>query len=170
MTLGEGSEDEGRSKREARGERRERKQGVERAGVSRHLPHALVSGRRAASVATPDTGPVTDAAMRRLRTAVLLVVGAGDAALAYYCNHNLCDASNEYCCGDNLCCDYANSSSGLWLCILLLLLLLALLWLLLSLFWLPSLRHRQHLLKLLCALLRPRSSRVSILPIASPPR
>lgn len=26
----------------------------------------------------------------------------------YYCDHNYCEISSQYCCGDNLCCDYVN--------------------------------------------------------------
>ncbi|KAF8774657.1 uncharacterized protein LOC129983870 [Argiope bruennichi] len=32
---------------------------------------------------------------------------------AYYCNHDLC-REDQYCCGDNLCCDYVYSPWYFW--------------------------------------------------------
>lgn len=81
-----------------------------------------------------------------LSLVVLLIVFA-DTGSAYYCDHNLCHAVDEYCCGDNLCCEYANSSSYFWLSILIVLLVLALVWALVTLFCLPVLLHQRHSLK-----------------------
>jgi len=53
---------------------------------------------------------------------------------AYYCDHDLCSATDEYCCGDNLCCDYDSSSSSFWLTVLIILLILAIIWVLLGLY------------------------------------
>ena len=82
---------------------------------------------------------------------IVFLTSVARVSLAYYCDHNLCHAAEEYCCGDNLCCDYANSSSYFWLSILVVLLLLSLLWALVGLFCLPALHRRRELVKLLFA-------------------
>lgn len=30
------------------------------------------------------------------------------SAYSYYCDHNFCSDSNQYCCGNNICCVYYN--------------------------------------------------------------
>lgn len=59
---------------------------------------------------------------------LLLVILPGSRVNCYYCDHDLCSSSEQYCCGDNLCCNYANSSSYIWITILVLLLILFLIW------------------------------------------
>lgn len=63
----------------------------------------------------------------------------------YYCDHNLCSATEEYCCGDNLCCDYANSWWYFWVTVLLVLLIISLAWGLIGFFCLESLGQHQNL-------------------------
>lgn len=47
---------------------------------------------------------------------------------AYYCDHDLC-THEQYCCGDNLCCDYASWWSWyVWVALLFVLGLSGLLW------------------------------------------
>ncbi|XP_054166268.1 uncharacterized protein LOC128963770 [Oppia nitens] len=33
-----------------------------------------------------------------------------DVVFGYYCDHNYCVHSSQYCCGDNQCCDYVNQT------------------------------------------------------------
>lgn len=64
---------------------------------------------------------------------------------AYYCDHDLCSPTTEYCCGDNLCCDYASSwwSWYLWVSLLAAVLLLSLVWGCARMFCLDSYRQRR---------------------------
>ena len=48
--------------------------------------------------------------------------------VGYYCNHDLCSSPEQYCCGDNLCCDYADSSWYLWILVLAIILAMSLLY------------------------------------------
>lgn len=48
--------------------------------------------------------------------------------VGYYCNHDLCSSPEQYCCGDNLCCDYADSSWYLWILVLAAILAISLLY------------------------------------------
>lgn len=56
----------------------------------------------------------------------------------YYCDHALCSSTDQYCCGDNLCCDYANSWWYFWVSVLLILLIISLIWGLIGFFCLDS--------------------------------
>ncbi|GFU85084.1 uncharacterized protein TNCV_1553471 [Trichonephila clavipes] len=52
---------------------------------------------------------------------VLLLV---NQVSAYYCNHDLC-RSDQYCCGDNLCCDYVYSPWYFWAGVVIMVLILS---------------------------------------------
>ncbi|GFY51878.1 uncharacterized protein TNIN_66131 [Trichonephila inaurata madagascariensis] len=52
---------------------------------------------------------------------VLLLV---NQVSAYYCNHDLC-RSDQYCCGDNLCCDYVYSPWYFWAGVVIMILILS---------------------------------------------
>lgn len=38
----------------------------------------------------------------------LCLSGWAGPALAYYCTHDFCQAREQYCCGDNICCSYTD--------------------------------------------------------------
>ena len=41
-------------------------------------------------------------------TSLVWMCFANWEVFGYYCDHNFCQISSQYCCGDNLCCDYVN--------------------------------------------------------------
>lgn len=44
-----------------------------------------------------------------------------------YCDHNLC-SSNEYCCGENLCCNYTNWTYYFWVVLVIATIIISLFW------------------------------------------
>ncbi|XP_074604386.1 uncharacterized protein LOC141857747 [Brevipalpus obovatus] len=58
---------------------------------------------------------------------------------ANYCDHDLC-SSQEYCCGDNLCCIYTNFTYYLWLVLVIVMIILSLCWASFHLYY-GDLRH-----------------------------
>ncbi|CAG2165267.1 unnamed protein product [Oppiella nova] len=40
----------------------------------------------------------------------LALIWCVSPVFGYYCDHNFCQISSQYCCGDNLCCDYVNQT------------------------------------------------------------
>lgn len=74
------------------------------------------------------------------RLLVFLITCRGVAG--YYCKHDVCISPEQYCCGDNLCCDYADSSWYLWILILAILLAFSLFY---GLFCVDRADKRQHL-------------------------
>ena len=73
---------------------------------------------------------------------LLAILVTRQGVLGYYCRHDVCISPDQYCCGDNLCCDYANSSWYLWILILAILLALSLLY---GLFCVDRADKSQHL-------------------------
>ncbi|KAI1294671.1 hypothetical protein HDE_05961 [Halotydeus destructor] len=64
---------------------------------------------------------------------LLIVVTISSLSLpssAYYCDHDLCSSTEQYCCGDNACCHYPNSwwSWYIWISLLFLIGVSSLLW------------------------------------------
>lgn len=65
---------------------------------------------------------ITDSGVIGLRLLVLCLWFCIKRVSGYYCEFNLCASADQYCCGDNLCCDYVYHTWYMWVFIVFILL------------------------------------------------
>ena len=68
----------------------------------------------------------------RILLVISLISNQFDFVYNYYCDHNLCSSSQEYCCGDNICCIYSNYywTYYFWIFLIIIITITSLAWLL----------------------------------------
>lgn len=73
-----------------------------------------------------------------LSSTVLLIVCSVKQTFGYYCDHDFC-AAEQYCCGENRCCDYISSPFWFsWLSLIVVIVVISLVWTLFRVYSTPT--------------------------------